>query len=95
MLYIHRVKKDESLKDICVKYSVFSEDLLHLNNITEENVKEGLLMVIDIPEGKRYVVKPFDTLAKIADKFKTTEEKLMQFNNISQVFLGQIIYIPN
>ncbi len=95
MLYIHRVKKDESLKDICVKYSVFSEDLLHLNNITEENVKEGLLMVIDIPEGKRYVVKPFDTLAKIADKFKTTEEKLMQFNNISQVFLGQIIYIPD
>lgn len=95
MLYIHRVKKDESLKDICVKYSVFSEDLLHLNNITEENVKEGLLMVIDIPEGKRYVVKPFDTIAKIADKFKTTEEKLMQFNNISQVFLGQIIYIPD
>ncbi len=95
MLYIHRVKKDESLKDICVKYSVFCEDLLHLNNITEENVKEGLLMVIDIPEGKRYVVKPFDTIAKIADKFKTTEEKLMQFNNISQVFLGQIIYIPD
>ena len=52
-------------------------------------------MVIDIPEGKRYVVKPFDTIAKIADKFKTTEEKLMQFNNISQVFLGQIIYIPD
>ena len=95
MLYIHRVKKDESLKDICVKYSVLCEDLLHLNNITEENVKEGLLMVIDIPEGKRYVVKPFDTIAKIADKFKTTEEKLMQFNNISQVFLGQIIYIPD
>ena len=95
MLYIQRVKKDESLKDICVKYSVFCEDLLHLNNITEENVKEGLLMVIDIPEGKRYVVKPFDTIAKIADKFKTTEEKLMQFNNISQVFLGQIIYIPD
>ena len=95
MLYIHRVKKDESLKDICVKYSVFCEDLLHLNDITEENVKEGLLMVIDIPEGKRYVVKPFDTIAKIADKFKTTEEKLMQFNNISQVFLGQIIYIPD
>ena len=95
MLYIHRVKKDESLKEICVKYSVFCEDLLHLNNITEENVKEGLLMVIDIPEGKRYVVKPFDTIAKIADKFKTTEEKLMQFNNISQVFLGQIIYIPD
>ena len=95
MLYIHRVKKDESLKDICVKYSVFFFFFLHLNNITEENVKEGLLMVIDIPEGKRYVVKPFDTIAKIADKFKTTEEKLMQFNNISQVFLGQIIYIPD
>ena len=94
MLYIHRVKKDESLKDICVKYSVFCEDLLHLNNITEENVKEGLLMVIDIPEGKRYVVKPFDTITKIANKFNISEKEILDFNNISQIFLGQILYIP-
>jgi len=65
MLYIYKVKKDESLQDVCIKYSVFKDDLLSLNNITEENVREGLLLVIDIPDGKRYVVKPFDTITKI------------------------------
>ena len=83
------------MRDICMKYQVLSEDLLMLNNITEENIKEGLLLVIDIPEGKRYVVKPFDNLSKIAQRFNKTESEIMEFNKITQVFLGQIIYIPN
>jgi len=93
MLYIYKVKKDESLQDVCIKYSVFKDDLLSLNNITEENVREGLLLVIDIPDGKRYVVKPFDTITKIANKFNISEKEILDFNNISQIFLGQILYI--
>lgn len=94
MLYIYKVKKDESLQDVCIKYSVFKDDLLSLNNIAEENVREGLLLVIDIPDGKRYVVKPFDTITKIANKFNIPEKEILDFNNISQIFLGQILYIP-
>ena len=94
MLYIYKVKKDESLQDVCIKYSVFKDDLLSLNNITEENVREGLLLVIDIPDGKRYVVKHFDTITKIANKFNISEKEILDFNNISQIFLGQILYIP-
>lgn len=95
MQYIHKVKRGESLREICVKYSVFGEDLLATNNLGEEDLREGVLLVVDIPEGERYVVKPFDNLDKIANKFGTDKEAIMQFNNIKEVFLGQIIFIPN
>lgn len=95
MQYIHKVRRDESLREICVRYSVYGEDLLSLNNLSEEDIREGVLLVVDIPEGERYVVKPFDNLDKIANKFQTSKDAIMQFNNIKEVFLGQIIFIPN
>ncbi|MDE6967069.1 MAG: LysM peptidoglycan-binding domain-containing protein [Clostridia bacterium] len=95
MQYIHKVRKNESVNEICSYYSIMRDDLLTINNITEDNIKEGLLLFIDIPEGIRYVVKPFDNISKIAEKFGVTVDNLREFNNLSEVFLGQIIYIPN
>ena len=42
-----------------------------------------------------YIVKPFDTLQKIAEMFGTTTEKLRQKNSLDNdyVFIGQKIYI--
>lgn len=94
MQYIYKVKKDDSLKDICIKYSVFADDLLNSNNLEEEDIKEGVLLYISVPNGRRYVVKPFDTIEKIAEKFEVNSEDILEFNNIKQLFLGQIIFIP-
>lgn len=94
MQYIHKVKKEESVRDICVKYSVSEEELLSANNLAEEDINEGVLLFVSVPDGRRYVVKPFDTIRKIAEKFEVSETSIMEFNNIKQIFLGQIIYIP-
>ncbi len=94
MQYIHKVKKEESVRDICVKYSVCEEELLSANNLVEEDIKEGVLLFVSVPDGRRYVVKPFDTIRKIAEKFEVSEAAILEFNNIKQIFLGQIIYIP-
>ncbi len=94
MQYIHKVKKEESVRDICVKYSVCEEELLSANNLAEEDIKEGVLLFVSVPDGRRYVVKPFDTIRKIAEKFEVSEAAILEFNNIKQIFLGQIIYIP-
>lgn len=94
MQYIHKVKNEESVRDICIKYSVCEEELLATNNLSLEDVKEGVLLYVSVPDGRRYVVKPFDTLSKIADKFEVSEKDILEFNNIKQIFLGQIIYIP-
>lgn len=94
MQYIHKVKKNESLRGICQKYSILKDDLLAANNITEEDVLEGLLLCVEVPDGVRYVVKPFDTVQKIADKFGVSANEILSFNRIKEVFLGQIIYLP-
>lgn len=94
MQYIHKVKGNECLRDICGKYSVLKQDLLIANNLSEEDICEGVLLFVEVPDGTRYVVKPFDTAATIAKKFGLTEEEVLQFNKIKEVFLGQIIYLP-
>lgn len=94
MQYIHKVKNGESAEDICKIYHILKSQLLSNNNVGEENIKEGLLLYIDIPDGVRYVVKPFDNLEKIANKFGKSAEVIAKFNKIEQVFMGQIIYIP-
>ncbi len=43
----------------------------------------------------KYCVRPFDTAEKIAKQFGVSQEKLLKFNGIKEVFLGEIIYIPN
>ena len=42
-----------------------------------------------------YIVKPFDTLQKIANQFNTTAEKLRIKNSLDNdyIFIGQKIYI--
>ncbi len=77
-----------------MKYSVCEEELLSANNLAEEDIKEGVLLFVSVPDGRRYVVKPFDTIRKIAEKFEVSEAAILEFNNIKQIFLGQIIYIP-
>lgn len=94
MQYVHRVNDKESLRDICAKYGVFSADLLRDNKVSEDNVRRGLLLLINVHEGVRYVVKPFDNLNKIANKFKIKAEDIAAFNDVSEVFMGQVIYLP-
>lgn len=94
MQYIHKVKSNESLRDICGKYSVLKQDLLATNNLSEEDICEGVLLFVEVPDGTRYVVKPFDTVTTIAKKFRLSEEEILHFNKIKEVFLGQVIYLP-
>ena len=89
MQYIHKVKKEESVRDICVKYSVCEEELLSANNLAEEDIKEGVLLFVSVPDGRRYVVKPFDTIRKIAEKFEVSEAAILAFNNIKQLLSAQ------
>lgn len=95
MKEVYRVGEFDTLESIARKYELSEKEILIYNNLKAENIKQGLYLVINKLEGKRYVVKPFDTLQKIADKFGISIEKIREHNKINEVFLGQIIYIPN
>ena len=60
--------------------------LIKQNSLIAE-ISPGDLLYIET-DGKPYIVQPFDTLSKIAQKFNTTEQKLRQDNGINYIFYG-------
>ncbi len=45
---------------------------------------------------QEYIVKKFDTLTKIADKFNTKVEEIKKINNLNDdlIYIGQKLYVP-
>lgn len=93
MRILYRVQEGDTLDSISKNYNVDKKDILSYNKISVNNVVSGVRLILLDEEGIRYVVKPFDTLSKIAEKYNTSEEKIKKDNNISNIFLGEIIYI--
>ncbi len=90
----HRVKKGETLEVVAGKYNK-NKNILRNVNMLEDNyeLREGDLLIVNY-KASTYVVKPLDTLTKIATKFNTTPEEIKAKNKISDnLFIGQIIII--
>lgn len=83
----HIVQKGESPYSISRKYGVSLEKLLEVNGLSKRSlIHPGQKLKIPggyVSETKTYKVKKGDTLAKIARKFSTTVEKIMEINNLN------------
>lgn len=89
-----RVGAGDTLIKIAKRYGVPAYLILKYNDITQ--IREGMRLLIPEPKGIKYVVRPLDTLENIATLYRVSVEKLGENNNgLKDVFLGQIIYIPN
>lgn len=88
---IHRLKKNETLESVCAFYNVSVKDMKTINNINE--IWEGMCLLIPEPNSVLYIVKPLDTIKKIAEEFNVSEEYIKEKNKILNVFIGQKIKI--
>lgn len=88
---IHRVKKNETLTQICDYYKVSQAEIKKLNNITE--IWEGACLFIPQKNKALYIVQPADTIKSICEKFNITEEELKKKNNITAIFIGMQLKI--
>lgn len=86
------VKNGETLENIAKKFGV-SKKYIQKNNI--EDVYMGLIIFLPEINFKSYVVQPFDTLSKIAEKLNVTIEDIKIKNGLESdyVFVGQKLYI--
>lgn len=119
----HVVKRGETLAKIARKYGVSTDDIKALNDIENDVVQRGQLLMIPVVEkGSQaasaaedkaetkqpanaaskaeatpttYKVRKGDTLGKIADKFGTTVDAIMQANGMSnsEIMVGQTLQI--
>ena len=98
---IHIVKKGETLTKIGKLYNVNYKKIAEYNNVTNPNkiyIGDKLLIPVE-SKIETYIIKKGDTLTKIANKYKTTWQKLYNLNrnilgnNPNKIKPGQIIII--
>ena len=100
MTYI--VKAGDTLYGISNQFGVSVTELARLNNITGSTIKVGQVLKIPSNSGTNpdnmfmYTVKKGDSLYKIALKYNTTVNKIIDLNNLKSTTLsvGQILRIP-
>ncbi|MGN0771326.1 MAG: LysM peptidoglycan-binding domain-containing protein [Christensenellales bacterium] len=92
--FVIRINEQITLEEVCKKYKMNIQRLININNLHTHECYVGMRLIIEQTEGVDYVVKPFDTLDKIATNFGVDKAVIMEFNNVGTVFLGQKIFIP-
>lgn len=85
---------NETLSDISIRFGINKKTILDTNKITANDIVVGKILLLDTFEGKTYKVMPKDTLYTIANKHNVSAEALKAFNNLSEVFVGELIRIP-
>jgi len=102
MRYIVHTVENESLTDIERRYGIDKRTILNdsfaspnsVNDVLRNGVHKGMRLIIRKANETVYIVQPFDTLQKIAEKFGADVKELELYNGTDKVFLGQQIHIP-
>lgn len=94
MKILYTVKK-ETLNEIAARFGINKKTIIDTNKISAEGIGEGKILLLNIMDGETYKVRPKDTLYSIANKHNVSAEALKAFNNLSEVFVGELIRIPN
>lgn len=96
------VKAGDTLYGISNQFGVSVTELASLNNVDANTLKVGQVLTIPSKMGSNpnnmfmYTVKSGDTLYKIAQKYNTTVQKIMDLNYLKNTNLavGQVLRIP-
>lgn len=96
---LYTIKKGDTLSKIAKKYKINLEELLIINNLTiKDIIYPGQRLKIEFNQNNkdRYIVRKNDTLAKIAEKNKTTVEDILKSNSISNpnmIYPNQVLLL--
>ena len=98
---LYTVQRGDSLYSIANKYNVSINDLIDVNNLPSTVLTVGQQLIIPNEDntinGTNYIVKPGDTLYRIASLYNTSVNDLVKANNLTSNILtiGQELIIPS
>lgn len=90
---VHRVCENQTVTSIAILYGTTPKKIISLNNLTAPPEKNALLY-IERGSNRLYLVRPSDTLEKIAVKTGVSSEELLRLNGSDAFFPYSIIEIP-
>ena len=88
----YRVNKNDTILNIAQQFNMPVTKIISDNNLSCE-VEEGDMLYLQSEDCNLYKVQPHDTLTSLAKKFCTTEQAILQQNNIDYIFYGLVIKI--
>lgn len=91
--FYYRVNEGDSLQDICLKFNTSVDNILR-NNL-EIPLYAGEWIKITQNEYVVHIVKPTETIDKIANEYNVNVKDLLVFNNLEneKLFIGQQLKI--
>ncbi len=98
---VYQVKPNDTLYSISREYNTTPEAIMEYNNLASNILSINQILQIPIKEVSNentvYVVKPGDTLYKIANSYGVSVMELMNLNNLTSTLInvGDVLLIPN
>lgn len=101
----YKVQMGDSLTSIAKRHGIKVSQLKKWNKLANASLKKGQNLVVavkgssqtihQVKEQSRYVIQSGDSLANIAARFNTTEQKLIELNQLDSAFVyeGQVLFI--
>lgn len=92
----YTVQPGENVASISSKFNVTSESIMGSNNLRNNNVAAGTVLVIPPINGLVYTVKAGDTPESLAQRYRSNKEQIIAFNDVELTGLkvGERIIIP-
>ena len=90
--FFYRVKENDTVKSLSLKFKIPSTIIIYQNRLTEE-ISNGDLLFLTKTNDRIYTVELFDTLEIVAKKFCVSEEEILEKNKTPYLIYGEIIII--
>lgn len=93
----YEVKESDTLESIAEYFEIEKQTILSVNNITEEQIVVGKILLIPPVDGIAIITKAEDTLSDISEEYSVAEQIIADFNWLDYPYSleeGMELFIP-
>lgn len=96
-IQVYEVKNGDTVADVAKLFDVSKNTITWANDIKDNKLKPGDILIILPVNGVKHTVKKGDTLADLAKKYKADKQDIVEFNSIKneELSIGDEIIIPD
>ena len=91
-IFVYKTERGDDLNSIAEKFGT-TKRIIVADNLLSEEPRLGETLIVEKPEGRSYIVRPFDTIESLSGGDKKRELEILKNNKTDFIYVGQKIYI--